>query len=194
MASTSKKAAAQQSSSHTESEESEAPIPPPKAKTSKTSRCVQRSPSLDEEQGGPKGDDDEVTVEFIRTKDFSAVSKVAECDHLTDDNWHEWKERMRRVFINCNVAGYVYDSVQKPNKDKNQVAANNWEKNDSWAQQVIMQNVTSSQMNHVGSKPTAASMYSALEDTHKNKAHLTANHLQTLLHETKAAETDNILK
>jgi hypothetical protein len=110
---------------------------------------------------------------------------------LTDDNWHEWKERMKRVFINCDIAGYVCNTVEKPNEE---TGARNWEKNDTWAQQVIIQNVTSSQMNHVGSKPTAASMYSALEDTHENKAHLTANHLQTLLYETKAGENDDILK
>jgi hypothetical protein len=70
----------------------------------------------------------------------------------------------------------------------------NWEKNDTWAQQVIIQNVTSSQMNHIGAKTTAEAMYSTLTLTHDNRAHQTVNHIQTLLYETKVTESDNIMK
>jgi hypothetical protein len=35
------------------------------------------------------------TVELLRMKDYSNVSKVVECDHLTDENWHKWKEHIR---------------------------------------------------------------------------------------------------
>jgi hypothetical protein len=72
--------------------------------------------------------------------------------------------------------------------------ASNWDKNDAWAQQVIIQNVTSLLMNHVRSKPTAFLMFGALVDTHKNKAHQTINHIQMLLYETKASEGDDISK
>src|SRR5262247_3877479 len=27
------------------------------------------------------------SIELLRTKDYSNVSKIAECDHLDDDNW-----------------------------------------------------------------------------------------------------------
>jgi hypothetical protein len=70
----------------------------------------------------------------------------------------------------------------------------NWDKNNAWVQQVIIQNVTSLQMNHIGSKVTTESMYAALVDTHDNKAHQTVNHIQTLLYEMKASETNDILK
>jgi gag-polypeptide of LTR copia-type len=131
---------------------------------------------------------------LLRTKDYSNVSKIAERDHLTDDNWHEWKERMKRVFTNCDITGYVNGTVKRPTLFQDPVGANNWDKNDAWAQQVIIQNVTSSQMNHVGAKFNAGDMYAALTDTHDNKAHQTVNHIQTLLYETKAGETDDILK
>jgi hypothetical protein len=66
--------------------------------------------------------------------------------------------------------------------------------NDAWAQQVIIGKVTSSQMNHISSKKTAEEMYSALSDTHDNKAHATVTQPQMLLYETKASNSDDILK
>jgi hypothetical protein len=65
------------------------------------------------------------------------------------------------------------------------INANNWDKNNSWVQQVIMHNVTSLQMNHIRSRTSAEVMYSALTVTYKNKAHQTVNHIQCLLYETK---------
>ena len=58
------------------------------------------------------------------------------------------------------------------------VGALNWDKNDSWAQQIIIHSVTSTQMNHMGSKSTAEEMFSALSITHDNKAHQTVSHIQ----------------
>ena len=70
----------------------------------------------------------------------------------------------------------------------------NWDKNDTWAQQVIIHNVTSSQMNHVRSKSSAEAMYSALSVTHENKAHQMVNHIQCLLYKTKLNDANNLLK
>ena len=126
--------------------------------------------------------------------EYSNVNKIADRDHLTDENWHEWKDRMKRVFTNCDITGYVTGAVIRPNESDDPVGVYNWDKNDCWAQQVIIHNVTSSQMNHVGSKTSAKDMYSALTVTHENKAHQTINHIQCLLYETKARDTDDLLK
>src|SRR5579859_1096369 len=134
------------------------------------------------------------TVSLIRTKDYSNVNKIAEQDHLTDENWHEWKERMRRVFINCRIIGYVNGETLRPNVLDDPKGASNWDMNDCWAQQVIIHNVTSSQMNHVGSKETAEAMYSALKDTHENTAHQTVNQIENQLYETKLVEGEDMLK
>jgi hypothetical protein len=101
---------------------------------------------------------------------------------------------MKWVFNNCDISGYVTGMVKRLNEDNNAAGAHNWDKNNSWVQQVIIHNVTSSQMNHVGSKSTAEAMYSALTITHKNKAHQTVNHIQCLLYETTACEGDDLLK
>ena len=133
-------------------------------------------------------------IKLLKTKNYTNVSKVADRNHLNDDNWHEWRERIRRVFNNCEIVGYVNGTLKRPDEKKFPVEATNWDKNDSWAQQVIIQNVTSSQMNHVGSKNTAEGMYSALLDTHENTAYQTVTQIQTLLYETKATESTDLLK
>ena len=51
-------------------------------------------------------------IKLIWTKEYSDVNKIAECDHLTDENWHKWKERMKRVFINSDITGYTTGSVK----------------------------------------------------------------------------------
>ena len=111
-----------------------------------------------------------------------------------DENWHKWKERMRRVFYNCDINEYVTGEIKCPNEAIDPIGALNWDKNDSWVQQIIMHNVTSSQMNHVGPKLSAEEIFSALSITHDNKAHQTVNHIQCLLYETKLLNADDLLK
>jgi len=131
------------------------------------------------------------TVELLHTKDYTNVAKIVKDHHLTDENWHRWKERMRRVFYNC---GYIQGTIVRPPPHVDPQGAANWDKNAHWAQQVIIQNVTESQMNHVGTKHTAYEMYAALSDTHENTAHQTVNYIQTLLYKTRANEGDDILQ
>jgi hypothetical protein len=130
----------------------------------------------------------------LKTKDYSNVSRLAERDHLTDDNWHEWKDRMCRVLYNSDIADYVSGFIKRPDSSMDPIGAQNRDKNDVWVQQVIINNVTASQMNHIGSKKTSQAMYSTLSDTHDNRAHITVTHLQQLIYEIKASEGDNIPK
>ena len=101
---------------------------------------------------------------------------------------------MKRVYINCDITGYISGTVKWLEDNIDPISATNWDKNDTWAQQIIIHNVTSSQMNHVGSKISAEAMYSALTVTHKNKVHQTVNHTQCLLYKTKIQEADDLLK
>ena len=126
-------------------------------------------------------DDDLPSIKLIHTRNNTNVDKIAECDHLMDENWHKWKERMRRVFYNCDINEYVTGEIKCPNEAINSIGTLNWDKNDSWAQQIIIHNVTSMQMNHIGLKLSAEEMFSALSITHNNKVHHTMNHIQCLL-------------
>jgi hypothetical protein len=137
---------------------------------------------------------EEPSVALICTKEYSNINKITEHDHLTDESWHEWRERMKQVFINCEITGYTDGTVKHPDISIDSHGAHNWDRNDTWVQQIIIHNVTSSQMNHVGSKTLAEAMYSALSMTHKSKVHQTVNHIQCLLYETKAITGTDILK
>ena len=133
-------------------------------------------------------DDDSPSITLIHTRNYTNVNKIAEHDHLMDDNWHEWKERMRRVFYNCDINEYVTGEVKHPNEAIDPIGTHNWDKTDSWVQQIIIHNVTSTQMNHIRLKSSAEEMFSALSVTHDNKAHQTINPIQSLLYETKLLE------
>ena len=61
-------------------------------------------------------DEDIPSIKLIRTRNYTNVNKIAERDHLADDNWHEWKERMRRVFYNCDINEYVTGEIKCPNE------------------------------------------------------------------------------
>src|SRR5262245_17725554 len=57
-------------------------------------------------------------IKLLKTKDYTNVSRLAERDHLTDDNWHNWKERMTRILYSCDVAGYITGSIKYPDPTK----------------------------------------------------------------------------
>jgi hypothetical protein len=111
-----------------------------------------------------------ICAERKRVSKGHPLTHIAECDHLGSDNWHEWKEWMGCIFTNCDITKYVMGTIAWPLQHFDSEGAANWDRNDAWAQQVIISNVTSSQMNHISSKETAEAMYSALADTHDNKA------------------------
>jgi hypothetical protein len=138
--------------------------------------------------------DVEPMIHLICTKEYSNVNKIMECNKFMDKNWHEWHKRMKQVFINCEITGYTNGTVKCPEASIDLSSVCNWDRNDTWAQQIIIDNVTSSQMNHVRSKMSAEVMYLVLSMTHESKAHQTVNHIQCLLYEMKAITGTNILK
>jgi hypothetical protein len=73
------------------------------------------------------------SIKLIRIKEYSNVNKIADRDHLTDENWHEWKDRMKRVFGNCNITDYVYGVIKRPIEEEDPIGVSNWDKNDNWA-------------------------------------------------------------
>ena len=65
--------------------------------------------------------------DLICTKDYSNINRIAEHDHLMDENWHKWKERMRQVFYNCDITGYVTGDIECPNEAIDPVGTWNWD-------------------------------------------------------------------
>jgi hypothetical protein len=113
---------------------------------------------------------------------------------LTDNNWYDWKERMNRVFTNYDITGYVDGTILRVAPEQDGIGARNWVKNDSWAQQVIMDNVSTTQMNHICLKRTVHAMYEGLASTHEDMAFYTVNNIENLLQTAKATDNDDLLK
>jgi hypothetical protein len=59
-------------------------------------------------------------------KEYLKVNRLAECDHLTDKNWHKWKERTNHVFTNCDIIRYVTGTAKQLSEVDNPVGAWNW--------------------------------------------------------------------
>src|ERR1700679_407715 len=51
------------------------------------------------------------TIALIRTKEYTAVNRLPERSHLTDDNWYDWKEWMTRVFTICYITSYIHGTI-----------------------------------------------------------------------------------
>ena len=57
-----------------------------------------------------------------------------------------------------------------------------------------MDNVSTTQMNHIRSKRTAHAMYEGLASTHEDMAFYTVNNIENLLQTAKATDSDGLLK
>src|SRR3984957_9667133 len=101
---------------------------------------------------------------------------------------------MNRVFTSCDITGYIDGTIQRVAPEQDGIGARNWVKNDTWAQQVIMDNVSATQMNHIRLKRTAHAMYQGLASTHEDMVFYTVNNIKNLLQTAKVTDSDDLLK
>ena len=115
-------------------------------------------------------------------------------DVLNDTNWAIWKTRMRRMFKQCRVSGYVYGDIERPDPALDPVGAENWDLNDNYAGMLIFENISIPQTIHVGQDLTAHQMWSNLEAIHEVTGHTTIiNYIRTLF-KCNAEEGDDIVE
>jgi hypothetical protein len=76
-------------------------------------------------------------------------------DVLNDTNWAVWKTRMHRMFKQCQVSGYIYGNIKRPDPAFNLVSMENWDLNDNYARMLIFENISIPQTIHVGQDLTA---------------------------------------
>jgi hypothetical protein len=112
--------------------------------------------------------EDDLAIRRVSTREGSAITKLSE--PLNESNWMPWRERMRRVLRLCEVDAYVEGKIDRPDDAKN---AANWKFNDNYAQIMIINNITSTEMVHVGQCDTAKGMWDNLEAVHESKGHQT---------------------
>src|ERR1700677_197771 len=126
-------------------------------------------------------------VTKIQTREGASVLKLAE--PLDKRNWSVWKERIKRAFRLCGVEGYAEGTIKRPD-DREQ--ASNWDYNDNYAQFVIVNDIASSEMVHIGQCTTAHAIWLNLVAIHESKGHQTAIVIMRNLFRTVAEENANI--
>ena len=130
---------------------------------------------------------EEPNINRVQACEGSSITKLIE--PLTKHNWVAWCEQMRRVLHLCGVEEYAKGRISCPNDIKNTA---NWEFNDNYAQAVILNTITSTEMVHVGQCRTAQAVWENLEAIHELKGHQTiVSIIQNLFHK-KAKEGSNI--
>jgi hypothetical protein len=92
---------------------------------------------------------------------------------------------MKRVLRLCGVNAYAEGTVEIPTDAK---GVEDWEYNDNYAQIMIINNVTSTEMVHVSQCNTAKAVWDSLEAVHETKGHQTIVSIIRNLFHTKAEE------
>ena len=131
------------------------------------------------------------TITKLPARDGASVLKLAE--PLDEKNWSVWKERIKRAFRLCGVEGYANGTIKRPNNADIEQATN-WDYNDNYAQFVIVNNVASSEMVHIGQCATAHEIWLNLEAVHESKGHQTAIAITRNLFRQVAEENTNIIE
>ena len=98
----------------------------------------------------------------------TAITKLSEQHHLAETNWMFWKECILRILRLYEVEDYVTGTINRP-VDKDSEDRKNWSFNDNYAQVVIVNNITASEMVHVGQCKTAKDIWNNLEAVHESK-------------------------
>ena len=133
---------------------------------------------------GPPG---QPSVKRVTAIKGSHITKLLE--PLTESNWMAWRECMKRVLRLCGIEEYVEGKIIRPNDAE---SADNWRYNDNYAQVVIMNNITSTEIIHVGQCSTSQAMWESLEAVHESKGHQTIVSIIRNLFHTKADEDSDI--
>ena len=123
----------------------------------------------------------------IPTKESSNTIKISES--LDEKNWPVCKEQMKLVLRLCGLEGYADGSIKCPD---NPVKAKYWAYNDSCAQFIIVNNISSSEMVNTTQCSTTHKMWLSLEAVYEEKSHHTVVvNIRNLLR-TSANENTNI--
>jgi len=115
-------------------------------------------------------------------------------DPLNETNWAVWKADMKRTFKLCNILGYIYGNVKRPDPMHDPVGTENWDFNDTYATRIIFLNITASQKVHVGQDCSAHETWDNLDAINEVTGHTTIINYVRVLFKCNVEEGDDILE
>ena len=113
-------------------------------------------------------------------------------DPLNDSNWIVWRKRMMLILRLYGVEGYARGQVKYPDLTEDPIGADNWTFNDTYAQNIIADNITSTEMLYIIPCANAHEMWTNLEAVYEPKSSQTFITYMRKLRDTKAADGDDI--
>jgi len=146
--------------------------------------------------GGPPAPESVVssisTIVRVPVNESTTITRTT--DPLNNTNWAVWKGCMRRTFTLCEVAGYVYGDIERPDPTLDPVGAENWDFNDAYAGILIYENISSSQKVYAGQDCSAHEMWNNLVAIHETVGPTTILMYVRALFECIAEKEDDILE
>ena len=115
-------------------------------------------------------------------------------DPLNETNWAVWKVDMKCMFKLCNISGYIYGDIKRPDPMCDPVGMENWDFNDTYATRIIFSNISAPQKVYIGQDCSAHEMWDNLEAINKVMGHITIINYIHMLFKCNAEEGDDILK
>ena len=110
------------------------------------------------------------TVKCVCVNENSAITRTQ--DSL-NENWTVWRHRLLLMLQICGAQDYITRGTPRLNMDLDPEGAANWDFSDTYTRVLIANNVTTTQMVHIGQCHTAYECWSSLEAVHDAKSHQT---------------------
>ena len=130
------------------------------------------------------------TIKCVRPNENSAITRTQ--DSLNDENWTVWQQRLLLMLQICGVQNYITRGTPRPDVGLDPEGAANWDFNDTYTRVLIANNVTTTQMVHIGQCHTASECWSSLEAIHDAKSHQTIIGIIWNLYRASAEDGNNI--
>jgi hypothetical protein len=93
----------------------------------------------------------------------------------------------------CKVYDYVKGTIRKPKREIYPVSAQNWDVNNEYAKLLLVQNVSSEQLQHINQEQNASEVWKSLIDLQQARGFRTALTCMRTLYTMRASEDENIL-
>jgi hypothetical protein len=78
---------------------------------------------------------------------------------------------MKHVLQYYCVKEYITGTIYHPGEDEDVDDAKNWDYNNNYAQMMIVNNIASTEMVHIGQCENVKAMWDSLKGVHKSKGH-----------------------
>ena len=108
------------------------------------------------------------SIPHIHTAISAAVTKAGKLLDSKAKNWPSWSQLIGLLFNLFDVQYYVSGKITGPDPDNNPKGTHNWKFNDTYAQVLIMSNISDAEKMHTQGCTTLYKMWTNLQSIHES--------------------------